>query len=235
MSTLKDVKSACRAILGDSRATWTTDGYLIPIINQCYREEITYLSSTCSPYITKDALVPNLDIGTTDLTPFGATPDGPLYNLFNPLILSWKMAGAAEGLYQTARRYQTLPDVSLNPPAAQPYSGLAWEYRSNQLFLTPMQINIDLRVRGEFIPPPLLNEDDVVAVHPLLGIALANHAAAASFRERANPGQMQLYQAAGDRVMDDICNQLVRSQQGCRVRVGRMNSGRRRGGWPGAG
>ena len=98
------------------------------------------------------------------------------------------------------------------------------------MYITPMLQNIDLRVRGEFIPPPLLKETDRVAVHPLLGPVLVEDSAACAMRERANPGQMQAYELTSVQGLNNIKNQLIRMQQGMTVRVGRAASGNRRWG-----
>ena len=233
--TLGEVKDRVRSIVGDDLGDWLTDEYLITKINQVYELQVLYLSDTCSPYITMNAVQPAVPIGTTDTSQYQATPDQPFYGLFNPLIVSWKLAGAPDGCYRTARPFLTLPDISLNPPATQPYTGLAWEWRGNIVYLTPMQIVMDLRIRGEFIPPPLVKEDDVISVHPLLGPALAEETAACAMRERANAGQQGAYELVGRSALDSIASQLVRSQQNAPVRIGRNDRSNRRGMWPGWG
>jgi len=90
-------------------------------------------------------------------------------------------------------------------------------------------------VRGEFRPAPLLNDDSVVAVHPLLVSALAEGTAAAIFRERGNPQQAQLYETQAATVLVNIANQLIRSQQGTTVRLGRISRRRQQNGWNGSG
>ena len=230
-----DVKKTVQAILGDPDGDWVTDGYIKPIVNHVYRLQILYLSETCSPYITKQVVLPNLPIGTTDLSKWQNDKDQPFFGLFNVFQNSiyWKMAGAPVSQFRQAKQYDVLPDVD---PASQnpPYAGMGWEWRAWVVYLTPLNYEIDIRIRGEFIPAPLLDEDTEIAVHPLLGDVLAEDSAACASRERANPGQMQAYQLTGTQGLDNIANQLVRSQQGTTVRVGRASRGGM-GRWPGWG
>jgi hypothetical protein len=217
--TLATVKQRVRAIIGDLQVQWTTDTYLVPIINHVYELQILYLSDTCSPYIEKVAEVPNLTAGTTDLTPFQADVSQPLFGLFNPYQngVDAKMAGLPNTYYRQGQRFDKLPDV--NPLATNPLTQVGWEWRAWIMYITPTNQNIDLRVRGEFIPPPLLKDTDIVAVHPLLGPVLVEDSAACSMRERANPGQMQAYELGGTQGLNNVSNQLIRMQQGNTVRL----------------
>jgi hypothetical protein len=228
MATLKDVKERVRSILGDQDADWATDAYLIPIINHVYDLQVLYLSDTCSPYITKLVVQPNLPTGTTDLAQFQNDVDEPLWGLFNPFRLEWKQCGQPDHYYRKAEGGPgfILPDVDLNN--SQPRVSLCWTWMSFIAYLTPMPFPIDVRVYGEFQPPPLLKETDVVTVHPLLKAPLAEDSAACALRERSNAGQMQAYKLEGTAALDNVANLLVRGGQQVPVRLGKAHGGRNR-------
>ena len=205
--------------------------YLTGKINQAYNLAVLTLSETCSPYITKVATIPSLPIGTTDLSAYQNVPDGPLYGLIDVFQngVDWKMAGKPDNWYARVIEKDKLPDVVINqgPPASYPSSVMYFEFRSYILFVTPAGILVDLRVRGEFRPTPLVKDTDSCAIHPLMDSVLAELTAAICYRERGNPTQQQAHETIGMAGLDNIANQLVRSQQGNVVRLGRAN-GRRR-------
>jgi hypothetical protein len=227
-NTFGGVKATARAILGDSRKSWLTDEYLDPIVRHCFDLQILYLLDTCSPFITKVVTIPGLPIATTDLSAWqNDTQKQSLYGLMDPLRLDWKNAGAPEITYTEVRKTDILPNYS--PAAPMPLGQMYFEWRRMIVYLTPMAYLVDLRVRGEFLPDPLLKEDQIIPLHPLLGAALAEESAACASRERANPGQMEAYELVGTKALDNISNALVRSGQDTTIRVGRV-SGRQRGG-----
>lgn len=222
MTTFSDVKAQVRAILGDPDKDWVTEEYLGPIVNHCYELICLYLSDTCSPYITRVVTIPNLPIGTTDLSKWQNDRDQPLYGLIDVFrdSLDWKMAGQPECYYRPVTQIDKLPNYTLSSPTIT--NCMYFEWRAFQLYVTPMPFAIDLRVRGEFKPPVLQAEDDRITLHPLLGAPLAEESASCASRERANPGQMQAYELQGTQALDNIANQLIRSQQGTTVRLGRL-------------
>jgi len=235
---LNDVIKITQSILGDPQGDVFSVAYLTPIINHIYKLQILYLSETCSPYVTELRTIINVPAGTTTLAPYQQGRSSPLYGLFNPFTewMDFKMTGQPEMYYRHAKRTRILPDVNINSPSAvSPQSGLSWEWRSWVLYVTPIIFPIDIRVRGEFIPPPLLKLDDIVTVHPMLADVLAEESAACAMRERANAGQMQAYELGATGPLDNISNQLVRSEQGNIVRIGRATGPRQGarswGGW----
>lgn len=235
VNTLRDVKAKVRAIVGDPNGDWLTDSYLAMLINQVYDLIILDLSETCSPYITRVVEIPNLEFGTTDLAQYQNSNNQPLYGLIWPFKngLDWKPAGQPECYYRCVVQKDKLPNFSLSGPS--PINSMYFEWREFVIYLTPLPFNVDLRVRGEFRPQPLIKETDVVAIHPQMAAVLAELTAACANRERANVPQSQAFTVEGNSGLDAIKNQLVRSQQGTSVRLGRMRGGRRGGGYGGWG
>jgi hypothetical protein len=221
------VKTTVRAILGDQRKSWLTDSYLDPIVRHVFDLQVLYLLDTCSPFITKVVTIPGLPAATTDLSDWqNNLTKQSLFGLMDPLKLDWKNAGQPESTYSQVIKTDILPNCG--PSAPLPLGRMYYEWRKMILFLTPMAYPVDLRVRGEFLPEPLLKEEQVIPLHPLLGAALAEESAGCASRERANPGQMQAYQLVGTAALDNIANALVRGGQDTTIRVGRVNG--RRGG-----
>jgi hypothetical protein len=228
MNTLKDVKQQARAINGDPDGEWMTDTYLLPIINHLYTLQVNYLSNFCSPFIESVATILNLQPGQTDLSLYQANGK-PLSGLVEPYRegIHWKIAGDQPSSYVPAKKTDTLPYVT--PATPGPRFQLWWEWRSFKLFITPMTQAIDLEVRGDFRPPVLVQDDDIIVIHPTMDAVLAEETAAAAWRERQNAGALQTYQLVFTSALDDIANQLVRGEQGTPLRLARANG--RRCGW----
>jgi hypothetical protein len=231
--TLGGVKATVRAILGDQRKSWLTDDYLNPIVQHVFRLIILELLKTCSPFITKVVTLPGgpqyplLPPGTTDLSAWqNDAQKVSLYGLMEPLRLDWKVSGQPDSSYVEVRKTDVLPNFT--PASPTPLGRMYWEWRKMVIYLTPLPYLFDLRVRGEFLPDPLIKEDQVIPLHPLMGTVLAEHTAACADRERVNPGSMQLYQVVGDSALENIANALVRDTQDTTTRVARASSRRAR-------
>jgi hypothetical protein len=234
MNTLKDVKAKVRSLVGDTMGDWTSDAYLIPLINQVYESQTTQLmSETGSSFDEQVRDVPNVPLGTTSLTKYqqpsmdsggGGNVVGPLYGLMDPIVVEWKQLNQPDNYYVEAGRTAKLPNVS--PAAPGPPYTMSWEWRGSIVYLTPMIFAVDLRVRGEFSPAPLLKDTDILTVNPRMGAATAFGTAGLIGRERNNAGYAEGYLEQAAAVLDDIANTLVRAEQGTTARIGR-GSGRR--------
>ena len=224
MNDLREVKKRARALVGDPDGDFATDAYLLPLINQFYEQAIHKLEETCSPFITLLQVVPALPAGTTSLVA-QQKPNQPLFGLINPLDIEYKQTGLPETNYIFAVERNILPNTS--PTGSPQIRGMDWEYRSFVLYVTPLPYIADLRVRGEFRPPPLKNDDDIIVIHPLMGACLAYGAASLIGSERQNQNYKTDYGAEAQDMLDDIEAELVRQTQGTTSRVGRMNRGNR--------
>ena len=228
MNTLKDVKAKARAINGDIRADWMDDASLVPMLNHCYRLQISRLARTHSMFAERLVVQPNITAGTSDLGVFQSDSTQPLSGLWVPYRdgVWWKQAGLPDNYYRPARETSRLPNINPSTPGQQ--CEMSWEWRGRVIFITPMQFAVDLQVRGDFLPPPLLQDEDYITIHPLLGEVLAEEAAACAWRERANPGQMQSYILLATEALDDIASQLVAETQAVPLRIGRITGHHRR-------
>lgn len=218
MQTRKDVYGKVAGLVGDPFCDWLTPEYFSPLCNQAYQAAIQYLEGSCSPYIERVVLVPSVPVGVDEnnLTPFGVTSSGgqektyPLAQLVKPRVIDFKPAGAANNQYQPVQECTILPD-------------------------TPPQVNeglFDIRVRGDFLPKPLLKDDDFVEIHPNGAHALAFSTAALIGMERPNQGWVENYGAQAQNAWDQIAADLVRQQQHLSFRLGSPNrGGNNRGQW----
>lgn len=228
---VREVKKRIASLLGDPDRDWLTDAYLMPLLNQVYEQQIQYLAGTCNPFLIRMVGLFNLPSGATDLTRYQTDGTAPLARMQNPLALWWKQAGVPENRYAPMMMYDTLPDMA---PQSSGVSSVAmygrklgYEWRGNRLYITPVPFPIDVRVRGEFLPPYLTQDDQYVEIHPSLPHALAYGVAALVAIERGNPEWVQSYGQLALSSLDEIGAAMIRQQQKVTYRLGRAN-GRRR-------
>jgi hypothetical protein len=214
--TLGQVKARVRNLLDDPQGSYLTDDFITPLINEVYADVNSQLASTQSSFDISVVEVPGITPGTPNMSAF-QKPGGPIAHLAaQPLRIDWKVAGNDPSYYQLVQNYGVLPDL-------QPQQGMAgWEFRSGIIWLTPSSIAVDLRIRGEFGFPPLSADDDVLLSHPRMGYVVAYGTAALIATVRGNPGWTTAYTAAAEQGLDEIMEQLVRSEQGQVRRIGRQ-------------
>lgn len=223
VNTLGDVKAEVRSLVGDPDGDFVTDAYVTPLINIVLKKAVNYLEGTCSPFITKVVDLTNIPAGYTTFVKEQKT-GGPLAGLMNPLRIEYKQAGMPINQFCKAEGIDILPNIS--PDANPTTRGMFWELRSFIVYLTPLSYIADMRVRGEFRPAPLLQDDDVIAVHPMLSTALSFGTAALIGAERGNQSYVTNYKPEAESTLDDVAAQLVRQQQGVTARIGKVGNRR---------
>jgi hypothetical protein len=228
MGTLGDVKARVASMLGDPDRDWTTDAYITPLINQTYEGIYTELSLTCSPFEEKQVTVPNIGIGEVDLTKYQYVKDKPLYGLNEPVKLWWKQAGQPETYYAPMPKQDFLPDINPSAGITIVSGGSAYTWRSNLLYITPFALPIDLRVQGKFNPPPLVQDDDVIQVHPNMTHCLAFGSVVLIATERGNADWVSTYNPMFRETFNNIFFLLSRQTQKTTQRAGRANPRGRR-------
>lgn len=230
MNQLFDVKQKARTLIGDPDGDFATDDYILPFINICYENAVNYLANTCSPFMTETRLLLNVNQGTTDFTQYQVAPQtgalaagqtgAPLLGLRKPLRIWWKVAFQPENCYCEALPEKDLPNIT--PQNYITGQQVFYEWRQYKLFVTPLSFNADWKVKGEYAPPPLVKDDDVVQIYPSMTSALAFMTAAMIGGERVNATYIQTWSTAATNTLDDISADLVRGEQGTSQRVGRM-------------
>jgi hypothetical protein len=222
--TLGQVKARVRNLVDDPNVTWTKDDFIVPLINEIYDDYNSKLASTGDSWDIGVVEVPGIQPGTPNMAPF-QIGTGPLATLTDqPERIDWKVAGNDPSYYQLVPNYQMIPDV-------QPLQFMAgWEWRSNVIWLTPSSIAVDLRVRGEFAPSVLANDDDVLTSAPRMGYAVAYGTAEICATVRGNAAWEKTYGLKAMEGMDEIMSQLTKDSQGQVRRLGRQTMrGARRG------
>jgi hypothetical protein len=214
--TLGQVKARVRNLLDDPQGSYLTDDFITPLIQEVYDDANSQMASTQSSYDVGVIEIPGIPPGTPNLTAFQAGK-GPLCSLVSqPLRIDWKAAGDEPVRYQLIQNYGVLPDL-------EPQEGVAgWEFRSGVIWLTACSIAVDLRVRGEFGPPALTNDESVLVTHPRIGYVVAYGTAALIAAVRGNGPWVQEYESKAMEGMDEIMLQLVRAEQGQVRRIGRQ-------------
>lgn len=226
VNTFGEVKAEIRALIGDPDGDFATDAYLTPLVNIVQKRAVNYLEGTCSPFIEQVIPVPAIAAGTTSFVA-EQKAGGLLSGLFNPLVIEFKQAGQPINTFCEAVQTKRLPNIA---PNANPTTrGTYWEWRSYVLYLTPLSYTADFQVRGDFRPPALTQDDDIITLHPLFSTALSFGTAALIGIERNNPNYTQNYTPQATEALDDVAAELIRSTQGTTTRVGRMTRNRR--GW----
>ncbi|HUD21837.1 MAG TPA: hypothetical protein VMQ60_03250 [Acidobacteriaceae bacterium] len=223
--TVGRVKGRVRSLVDDPRASWCTDDFLIPLVQDLYEDSSSQLVSTQSSWDIGVVEVPGIQPGTPNLSA-QQVAGGMLAQLTDqPLRIDWKPAGQAAAYYLLIPNYEVLPDIQ---PAQYM---LGWEYRSDVIWLTPCTIEVDLRIRGEFDPPDLNEDASVLTSHPRIGLAVSYGVGSLIGVIRGNKGWETSYNAKYEEIMDDIMTELVRSEQGQIRRIGRQSGrgGRGRG------
>jgi hypothetical protein len=210
MQTFDDVYGRVAAMAGDPDKDWLTPAYFTPICNQVYEQQIEYLDGTCSPYIEKVVIILGVPVSTNEsnLVPYNAqggvagTPNRPLARLVKPRYIDYRQSGQLGNCWRPAKEFSILPDG-------------------------PQQITantFDIRVRGNFLPPPLLKSTDEVLIHPNMGHALAYGIMAVIGMERPNAAWVQNYGLQATNTLQEIAAALVRQQQRLTFRLGSPNN-----------
>lgn len=235
-NSVLDVKQKVRSLIGDPDGDFATDAYLLPLLNLAYETAVHYLQNTCSPFITKLQVVPAVSMGTTSLQQF-QTAGEPLDGLINPTQIEYKQVGQPESNYVFMQQKLILPAYSpaSAPSVGPPFRCIYWEYRAYVVYLTALPYNCDIRVRGDFRPQALTKDSDLLAIHPLMGAAMAFATGALVGGERQNSNYKADYSEQAIQILDNISSELVRQTQSSPNRIGRMTRGNREGnGWNGS-
>jgi hypothetical protein len=236
VNQLFDVKKKARTLIGDPDGDFATDDYILPFINIAYENAVNYLANTCSPFMTEKRLLLNVPQGTTDFTNYQVAPatgaqaagqkGAPLLGLRKVLKIWWKVAGQPENCYCEADQVKDLPDIT--PGNYITGQRVYYEWIQYKLNVVPLSFNSDWRVKGEYAPPPLLKDEDVVQIYPSMTSALGFMTAALIGGERVNASYISSWSSQATLTLDDISADLGRGEQGTSQRVGRMGGRGRR-------
>lgn len=213
---LTTLKSRIRALVDDPDATYATDAFLLPLINQKYEELYNRMLSTGAEFERKAVELFNVAAQTQDLSAYSLAAQ-PLELMVQPLSLEWKMAGLDNTNYKTASLVDKVRDVTPDQFISE------WEFRSGIIYFTPCVLALDLRIRGDFLFSSLVSEGDQVTAGKNFGHALAYGCAALIGLVRGNQAWVQAYTMIQDNAIDDVMQYLTRKDQAKVRRVGRIS------------
>ena len=213
---LTTLKTRIRSLVDDPDATYATDAFLLPLINQKYEELYNRMLSTGAAFERKVIELFGVASQTADLSAYGLTGQ-PLELMVQPLMLEWKMAGLDNTNYRTAMLVDKKKDVIADQFVEE------WEWRTGIIYITPCVLAVDLRIRGDFLFDSLAADQDVVSVTKSFGHALAYGVAALVGAVRGNQAWMQAYTLLQDGAVDDLMQYLTRKDQAKVRRVGRVS------------
>ena len=217
---LTTVKTRIRSLADDPDATYATDAFLLPLINQKYEELYNRMLSTGAEFESKAVEIFSVQPQTSDLSAYDGAGQ-PLELMMQPLTLEWKMAGLVSTNYKPAALVDKVKDVLPNQFVED------WEWRVGIIYITPCSLPVDLRIRGDFLFASLANDQDAVSAAKNFGHALAYGAAALVGAVRGNQAWVQIYTLLQDNAVDDVMQYLTRKDQAKIRRLGRVT--RRRG------
>ncbi|MBZ5522441.1 MAG: hypothetical protein LAP21_09400 [Acidobacteriia bacterium] len=221
---LAEVKSRIRALVDDPDGTYVTDGFLGPLINQKYEEIYNRMLSTGAEFERRVVELSNVAALTSDLSVYNL-PGRELELMLQPVLLEWKQAGFDPTSYRTASLVDRVRDV------IQAQTLDDWEFRSGVIYITPTVLDVDIRIRGDFLFAPLTAETDAIAAAKNLGHAVAYGTASLIGTVRGNPAWTQAYAILQDNAVDDVMQYLARKDQAKVRRVGRITRRRDRVIW----
>jgi len=212
---LSTVKSRIRSLVDDPDASYATDGFLVPLINQKYEELYNRMLSTGAEFERRVVEIFNVPPQTANLSAY-ALPGQPLELMIQPLQFEWKQAGLDPTNYRIASLVDKVSDVTPDQLIDD------WEFRSGVIYFTPSVLAMDIRLRGDFLFAALETDSDVVAVAKNFGHALAYGTAALVGAVRGNQAWAQAYTLLQDNAVDDLMQYLTRKDQAKVRRLGRM-------------
>lgn len=213
---LGTVKSRVRSLVDDPDASYATDAFLLPLINQKYEELYNRMLSTGAEFERKAVELFNVPAQTADLSAY-ALSGQPLELMVQPLQFEWKQAGLDPTNYRTASLVDQVQSVVPGQIVDD------WEWRAGVIYFTPCTLAVDIRIRGDFLFAALNTDSDVVAVSKNFGHALAYGTAALVGAVRGNQAWTQAYTLLQDNALDDIMQYLTRKDQAKIRRVARMS------------
>ena len=213
---LGSVKSRIRSLVDDTDANYATDAFLLPLINQKYEELYNRMLSTGAEFERKVIELLNVAAQTPNLSAY-ALLGQPLELMIQPLQFEWKQAGLDPTNYKTASLVDNVKDVIPDQLIDD------WEWRAGVIYFTPCTLNVDIRIRGDFLFAALTTDSDAIAVTKNFGHALAYGSAALVGAVRGNQAWAQAYTLLQDNAVDDVMQYLTRKDQAKIRRVGRMS------------
>src|SRR5215470_2260532 len=139
---LSTIKSRIRSLVDDPDASYATDAFLLPLVNQKYEELYNRMLSTGAEFERRLTELLNVPAQTPNLSAY-ALPGQPLELMVQPLQFEWKQAGLDPTNYKTASLVDKVKDVIPGQIIDD------WEWRAGVIYFTPCTLAVDIRNRGD--------------------------------------------------------------------------------------
>lgn len=219
------IDTTVRSLLEDQNADYADDPYLQGPLTLCYTELANKLR-LCNPDFDEFTVeLPNVLAGTPDLSGFSTTGQ-PLNFLIEPIRIEWKLPGQDATFYRSAEKLSKVRD--LMAPGISAIDCWSWTHLA--IFLSRFNVNLDIRVTGEFMFPPLSTGSDQALIGLNALPAMAYAIATVIAMKRGNQQWVTNYGAKTDENFDTLNIGMCKGRQGKTERVGRMDRQRRRRG-----
>lgn len=219
------INQTIRTLVEDPNGDFATDDYLAPLVQLEYTDmlnELRLYAPDIDDYTVELFAVP---AGTPDLSAYMAQ-NQPLYWLMVPREIEWKLPGTGANTYVDAEGPLTkLRDIPVpGIPALD-----CWSFTHLNIGLSMMSTALDLRIRGEFMFPPLSAGTDVIQMGQNTMPAISKRVAKLIATRRGNQQWVTNYGADANRAFDSVIQGLVQMRQGQTERVAPVMS---LGTWP---
>lgn len=149
--------------LEDVGVAWTDQDYIIRRLSAVNEDVCTRLESEDLAFDISVVVLQAVAANTPDLSKFQIS-GSPLYGLVIPRSIEWRLVGQNDEQYTPIPRVDKVIDTSIasnNQAVTSNQVGIAsFEIRQGVVVISPSSAPTDIRVRGEFLPPLLLNDSD---------------------------------------------------------------------------
>jgi hypothetical protein len=224
---VNQISATVRSLVEDPNGDYADAAYLQEPLTLCYIELANRLR-LCNPDFDEFTVeLPNVVAGTPDLSAFQATGQ-PLAFLIEPIRIEWKLPGQDATYYQPAEKLSKIRDILAPGISAVD----CWTWTHLTIFLSRFNVNIDIRVTGEFMLPPLSQGTDAALIGLNALPAMAYSIATVIAMKRGNQQWVTNYGMKADENFDTLNIGMCKGRQGKTERVGRIDRQRR---WRGPG
>ena len=211
------VVTTVQSLCDDPDGTYIDFDYVLPLLNLNYGLVFNKLN-TGFDFDSAVVELPNIAANTPDLRAFTTTGQ-PLEFMTYPSTLEFKLSGQDATFYRTIGGPLEKPRDVL---AGNPYLD-SWSFRGGIIFLSKFSSQIDLRIQGEFLFPPLTTGADEIRISKDIGGCLALKTAASVGKARGNPGWVTTYSKDYEDAFDDVNIKMAKFEQRKTQRVGSLS------------
>ncbi|HLJ90516.1 MAG TPA: hypothetical protein VKZ53_27150 [Candidatus Angelobacter sp.] len=214
------INQTVRSLVEDPDGDYTTDAYLQGPLNLCYTELANRLR-LCNPDFDEYVVeLPNVPAGTRDLSAYAKKGQPLEFLLDAPRRIEWKLVGQDPVYYEPAEG--PLNKVrELLAPGISALDDYAWTHLT--IYLSLFNVNLDLRIAGEFMFPPLTTNDQTTLVGLNALPAMAYSIAQVIAMKRGNPQWVQQYGLKAEENFDTLNIGMCKGRQAKTERAGRID------------